>query len=180
MVVGDPDLDLVRARAEARAVAALLPGASLLLGQQATRSELLAALPGASLLHFAGHGKLRADSPWEAHLSLAAADRLTLADLLVSRPEVGLVVLNGCETGRRLTLSRHETIGLPEAFLAAGARSVVASDRPLRDDEASEFVRRFYLRGGVHKPGAALRATALDFRRRGSAIWDAFRLSGRP
>jgi len=52
----------------------------------------------AAVFHFAGHGALRAGDPWSAHLRLARGETLGVEDVLVARPRVGLVVLNGCAT----------------------------------------------------------------------------------
>ena len=181
LVVADPRRDLPHAAREGEDVArALTGGVNLLQGDAATRDAVLAALDGASVFHFAGHGVLTASDPWAAHLQLADGETLTLADLLAARTRPGVVVLSGCRTGRTAALSRSERIGLPAAFLLAGALAVVAADRDVDDAVAREFVLRFYEQGGARRPGPALRAVALAMRREGSASWDAFRLIGRP
>ena len=182
LVVADPRLDLPYAAEEGREVAKLLglPAERLLLGDAATRQRLLAEADGARLLHFAGHGVLRAGDAWKAHLQLADDGTLELADVLLERPRIGVVVLNGCETGRLAALSRHEAVGLPAAFLAVGARSVLAADRKVDDESARRFIRRFYAGGGATNPGEAYRAAALAERREGNDTWRAFHLVGRP
>ncbi|MEZ4469874.1 MAG: CHAT domain-containing protein [bacterium] len=180
VVVADAALDLRGARAEGQAVATHEPGARLLAGEAATRAAVEAALPGARLFHFAGHGALTDASPWEAHLVLAQGQRLTLADVLVLRPALGVVVLSGCETGRTGALSATEQVGLPDAFLAAGARSVLAAGEVIDDARTAAFMAAFYRHGGATRPGPALTAALAERRAAGDDLAGVFTLSGRP
>lgn len=180
VVIADPASDLRHARAEGRAVHARL-GGNMLLGAQATRSAALEALrSGARVLHFAGHGALDAESPWQAHLVLANDERLTLADLLVARPILGIVVLSGCETGVRGALSSQHAVGLPDAFLLSGARAVIATDRVVPDADARAFVDHFYRHPDwATRPAAAFASAVRALRAANNPIWTAFRLMGR-
>ncbi|MHC4836590.1 MAG: CHAT domain-containing protein [Planctomycetota bacterium] len=180
LVVGDPDDTLPHARTEAGSVAERLEGSTLLLGAMATRAATLDALGRADHLHFAGHGVLRPEWPWDAHLKLAGGQALALSDVLTARPRLGTVVLSGCETGRSTTLAGEESVGLPEAFLAAGARTVVATDRVVGDAEARAFVEAFYDAGGLATPGPAWQTAVRTLRDSGSTAWTAFHLVGRP
>lgn len=178
LVVADPRADLAHAAAEGRAVAAALPGARLLLGSAATLDATLAGLATAPVFHFAGHGVLRPEQPWDAHLRLAGVDRLGLAEVLTHPVAARLVVLSGCETGTDAVLADERVVGLPEAFLAAGAQAVVATDRPVDDAVTRRFVARFYAAGGATAPAAALRVAALALRDEGETLWSAYRLIG--
>jgi tetratricopeptide (TPR) repeat protein len=180
LVVADPGFDLPHARREGRDVAARLTGARLLTGAEATRGRVLELARDARLFHFAGHGVLDPDQPWDAHLRLAGDERLSLADVLVARPRLGVVVLSGCDTGRAAALSRVESVGLPAAFLVAGARAVVATEREVPDDQARRFIERFYAAGGAETPGTAFRQAVAETRAAGEPVWSAFRLFGRP
>lgn len=178
LVVADPRRDLSFAAAEGAAVAEALPGATLLSGPAADRSAVLAALAGARLFHFAGHGILHPERPWDAHLRLAGADTLTLSDVLTHPVGARLVMLSGCETGVDAVLLDEAVVGLPEAFLAAGARAVLATDREVDDRATRRFVERFYAAGGAERPAAALRIAALAAREAGDPAWSAFRMIG--
>ncbi len=178
LVIGDPDGSLPHARSEAQATAR--PADRLLVGGAADRATILSALADAADLHFAGHGVLRPAWPWDAHLRLGDRQTLSLADVLVARPRLGLVVLSGCETGGGVALSRDEAIGLPEAFLAGGARSVLASDGVVDDATTRAFMQRFYESDGRAHPGAAWRAAARWAKAAKVPGWDGFRLMGRP
>ncbi len=174
LVVADPEADLPGARADGRDIAARL-GARLLLGDAATRRALVEALPGAGLVHFAGHGVLRETDPWGAHLRLAGGEPLDLADVLTLRLARPLVVLGGCRTGVPML---DDGVGLPQAFLAAGAAAVVAADRVVSDDDARAFSTRFFAADGARRPAEALRLAMRSMRAEGRAAWDAWRLFG--
>ena len=180
LIVADPNVNLAFARADGRQVARQLDNARLLEGSAATRAAVSSGLDGASLFHFAGHAELNPDHPWEGHLRLNGDEALSLSDVLVIRPRMGVVVLNGCATGRPLKLAGRERVGLAEAFLAAGARTVLATTRPVGDAEATRLMKRFYAHGGARRPGLAWRAAALESIQAGDDVWKAYRLVGRP
>ena len=177
LVLADPERNLPGARREGERVAELLK-ARLWLGAQIRAEPLWSTLSGSSLLHFAGHGDLRAADPWAAHLRLAGGERLDMESLLLRRPRLGLVVLSGCATGRRLSLAGHQTLGLPEAFLLAGAFGVLAARRDLEDGEAERFMWRFYQAGGATQPAEALREATARSQRLQDPVWSAFQLWG--
>lgn len=153
LIIADATSDLPHARAEGEALARNLPGSLLLVGDAAHREAVLAALPGARVVHFAGHGALDPTSPWDAHLDLAAGGQLTLRDVLALPLTAERVVLSGCETaGTRVVGSEH--IGLAEAFVLAGAQSVVAADKKIDDAATGDWMARWYAAPG--SPGEAL------------------------
>jgi tetratricopeptide (TPR) repeat protein len=98
--------------------------------------------PGAGL-HVAGHGLFVPDQPQFSALS--DGQRFLFAhDLAARRLPLNLVVLSGCETGRQGGVEAEELVGLSRAFLAAGARAVLASLWPVEDRAARRFMTEFY------------------------------------
>ncbi|MCB9652401.1 MAG: CHAT domain-containing protein [Deltaproteobacteria bacterium] len=176
VVIADPGSNLPLAREEARAVTSHVARAELLVGPAATREATLSAIEGASLFHFAGHGVLDAADPWSAHLALAHGERLTLEDVFAARPRAQRVVLSGCSTGQALAMGRHVRLSLPEAFLATGSASVVATTRAVTDAEARDFFKRFYDASGATRPVQAFREVALTSE---AAAWSAYYVVGR-
>ncbi|MEQ8280072.1 MAG: CHAT domain-containing protein [Deltaproteobacteria bacterium] len=175
VVVGDTASNLPVARREAERVGERLEASALLLGRDATRARVLDAVANTSHFHFAGHGVLDAATPWDAHLVLANDERLTVEDLFARRPRARRVVLSGCETGRSGRLGRTIRIGLPDAFIASGSRTVVATTRRVSDDDAAAFVERFYGAGGARTPIDAFRRAALASN---DDTWSAFYVLG--
>ena len=179
VVVADPEGDLPHARDEAARLRDVFPEAEIPMGTEATRERAMEALSGVRLFHFAGHGVLNPNSAWDAHLRLADGDRLALEDLLVTRPSAQVVVLNGCETGQTVELGKSFGLGLADAFLLVGAQAVLATDRPVKDEDARAFVEAFYAHGGAERPAAAFRTAALAAEARGLRVWRDYRLFGR-
>jgi tetratricopeptide (TPR) repeat protein len=172
LIAGDPNGDLPGARREAKSFGA---GAVLLVGRAASRKSVLSSADGASFFHFAGHAKIVSESPWQSSL-LVSDGTITLEDLLVARPKVGVAVLSACSSGGGAT--RGE-LGLPHAFLMSGARAVLATTRPLADAEAGPFLARFYQSRGPERPLEAFREAIAASQEASDLAWKAFRLFGR-
>ncbi len=177
LFVGDPRRDLPGARKEARALAKQL-GGELLEGDAATLEALTSRWAARPVLHFAGHGRLSASTPWDARLELAKGQTLDFDVLLARRPAPGLVVLSGCETGKVVD-APADGIGLAEGFLAGGSNHVLATTLEVNDDGARTFIERFYRLGGVSDPTAAFRLAALEAQRAGDERWQEWKLLGR-
>jgi CHAT domain-containing protein len=133
---------------------------------------------GVEVVHFAGHGLSPARAPEGAALVLQpnenGAGLLFPEDVFRAGIAAELVVLSACRTEGLLSRS----------FLAAGARSVVATLWPIADRPAADLMAAFYarLKSGQEK-SEALRAAKLDAIRRGFAhpfYWAGFVLRGDP
>lgn len=179
LVVADPTGNLPQARRETDLVAAAFAGDDVrrLEGSSATADALRRELPEADLFHYAGHGRFRGLGGWESALLLADGGHLTLGDVLALPRAPRWVVLSGCETARTGDASPVETLGLAQAFAAAGSRGVVAAVRPVPDEAAAELVEAFYATWERETlPAAALRTAQLHLRRsRPGSDWAAFR-----
>ena len=146
---------LPEARREARALVSRLAGPSRVLeGDQATEAAIKSArLDDYGVLHVAAHARL--EDPRHAQASLllhpeSGKDdgRLTVAE--ASSLDLGgrIVSLAACRTAGGAFLEGEGVQSLARGFLAAGARAVVGSLWPLRDDEAAEFFDAYYRRLG--------------------------------
>ncbi|HOY52804.1 MAG TPA: CHAT domain-containing protein, partial [Prolixibacteraceae bacterium] len=156
LAVGNPDGTLAWAETEASYVASLF-GAKALLGGSASEVKVREALPGCSLVHFATHGKLDRESPFNSALMLADGEELTVYELAGIRLDAQLVVLSACETGKGRTTGGDDLLGLTRALLGAGVRSAVVSLWPVDDLSTSLLMGEFYRRllSGL-SPAAAL------------------------
>ena len=141
VVLGNPTGDLAGADLEARQVAAKL-GVTARLGPSATREALLGAAAPA-VLHVASHGSYNVQDPLLSGLALADGV-VTVEDLLNSGPAPGLLVLSGCVTGMSKTRPGDELIGLAQAALRCGTRSVVAALWETFDESSAVFFGHFY------------------------------------
>jgi len=113
----------------------------------ATRSVILGA--EASLLHVAAHTTSTPAGP-----ALALADGILGAGEIVDHGVAAdMVVLASCASADAQT---HTELGpLASAFLAAGARTVIATRTSVPDSLAHAFARAFYAAGGAHTPALA-------------------------
>lgn len=185
LVVANPTLDLVAAEQEGERVAATLRGDSgrgvqLLRGRGVTVAALQQALPGASFFHYAGHGEFRGAEGWESAMPLADGTALWVSDLLALRASPAQVVLSACEGAKGSWKEPVETLSLGHAFVLAGAREVLAPTRAVKDEVASEVVRRLYeargsggevtLAEALHRAQTALASSSLP------GDWQAFRV----
>lgn len=170
---------------EASAVEAIYPRARRLTGRNATAEALREEVPGADVIHFAGHGVTSSESSAlvlapsgesSGRFDTAAISRLQL-------PETEVVVLAACDTARGPVRAAEGTLSVAHAFLQAGAPSVIATLWPIDDREAAEFfplVHR-HLAGGA-SAAEALRLAQLEWMRRPSAnpsaLWAAIQAIG--
>lgn len=190
IVMADPEIPaaahrLVRGRKlprlrhallEGRAAAAALgPTADLRSGAEATEGYLRGLdLEPFGLVHFAVHAVTDGENPERSAVVLAVGpegeDGLLQASEIVSLDLEGkLVVLSSCRTADGTVLRGEGVMSLARAFFQAGARVVVASLWPLRDDDAETLFEGFYghlARG--ESVGAAMRAAQERLRRRGA------------
>ena len=188
LILGNPTNDLPSAEAEARKLARLLPGSSLLLGSGATREALFAAAPRARTIHIASHAVFDARQPLESRLMLASAasaatpeeGALRVGDIYGLNLVADLVTLSACETGLGRITDGGEVIGITRGFLYAGASSVVASLWQVADDATATLMESFYTKLPRMNKRDALRAAQLELARRMPQpyFWASFYLSG--
>jgi CHAT domain-containing protein len=165
LVVADPASPqgprLPRSGEEGARIASL-QAATLLTGDEATRTRFIASAPASALIHYAGHAE--SDGAGAAGALLLADGNLTSADVarltLRARP---LVVLAACGTVRGDAAHVSGMPGLVRAFLTAGARAVIGTLWEVDDDVAAALFLRLHehLRTGA-SPADALRTAQLE------------------
>jgi hypothetical protein len=161
---------LQQSLAESEDVRARWPRARVLTGRAATEPDVLASWDGAGLIHIAAHLVRQEEIPYYDFIPLAPAapenDDATLEVADVRRCDLShceLVVLSTCASGRPYIGGRRVGPSMADAFLDAGARSVLRSLRPVEDRDARRFVSAYlaeWQRSG-HDAIAAARATRI-------------------
>ena len=120
-------------------------------GHNANRAKFLDAAKTASIIHFAGHGTYDWNNPYESGLLFASQtgkEKLSLSEMRyhLNLKNTDLVVLSAC--GTNITSmedgQKDEYLGLPGAFLLAGARAVVGSLWPVDDVSTMLLMTQFY------------------------------------
>jgi CHAT domain-containing protein/tetratricopeptide (TPR) repeat protein len=180
---------------EAQAIADLVPADRRLLasGFAASRSAVLGSpLEDFRYIHFATHGLIDSRYPGLSALVLSQFDErgapqdgyLRLNDIYNLRLDADLVVLSACDTALGREVRGEGLIGLTQGFMAAGARSLVASLWQVPDRATAELMARFYghlLNDGL-RPAEALRRAQLwaasEPRYRDPYFWGGFVLVG--
>ncbi|XP_028400934.1 tetratricopeptide repeat protein 28-like isoform X2 [Dendronephthya gigantea] len=124
-----------------------------LVKAEAKKQVVLGLLSGASIIHIAAHGEPKKGEIMLApDLSLNEPSSsppnqdsylLTQNDITSISLHARLVVLCCCHTGQG-KISSEGVIGIARSFLAAGARSVLATLWPISDDATKEFMEAFY------------------------------------
>ncbi len=122
----------------------------LLQGETATRANLMDALHRKpAVLHMAAHVLFppQDSSPGMLALSLTPAgelELLTANEIAAMRLNLGLVVLNGCSSGRAAILPGAGLMGMTRAWLAAGARAVIVTRWATADQNDGHLFQAFY------------------------------------
>ena len=154
---GFTPLDLARERENLRSALRGIPGIDLDIIEDATASGLRRGLrAGADIFHFAGHGVFSPTGLGEELGSITGEGAVVLAGeggkaapmpaeelaVYLGNQGVQLVVLGGCQTGRRDGLNVWS--GVAAALMEAGVPAAVAMQYAIRDEAAIEFNRAFY------------------------------------
>jgi tetratricopeptide (TPR) repeat protein len=124
--------------------------AHLYEGPAASKENLeRAAARGPAVLHMAAHILFPQNGSGRGMLALSIRsgneiELLSDTEVAGMNARVGLVVLNGCSSGRGDVLPGAGLMGMTRAWLAAGARAVVATRWPAPDQEAGAIFESLY------------------------------------
>ncbi|WP_165787553.1 CHAT domain-containing protein [Minwuia thermotolerans] len=183
--LGDPELDLPGAEAEAVAIARATPQAETLLRGNATETALRRRASAHDVLHLASHGVFDPTNPLSSALLLTADGehdgRLTASEIYELRLDASLVTLSACQTGLGRVRSGDDVVGLTRGFLFSGADAIVASLWLVDDAATSELMQAFYRARPEVGARAALRQAQQELRESGKThpyYWAAFQLTG--
>ncbi|KAK3751341.1 hypothetical protein QZH41_000832 [Actinostola sp. cb2023] len=165
-------------------------GVTALTGSQATKEEFKKRLAkGAAVIHIAAHG-----DPSNGEIVLAPSDSakqkgipeeddylLTMKEVQEIGVRAQLVVLSCCHSGRG-QIEPEGVVGMSRAFLAAGARAVIASLWTIDDYVTLSFMVSLYsnLKMG-HSASKSLQQAMEDIRKEGRTepkYWAPFYLIG--
>jgi CHAT domain-containing protein len=143
-------------------------------------------------IHFSMHALFVEDDGNQSALVLSLWDHhrhyrdefLRASEIYGLNLPADLIVLSACNTGRGESIPGEGVIGLPQAFLVAGATQVMMSLWPIDDSVTSILMKKFYheyLAKGV-TPAAALReaerAMLRGSSRKAPFYWGGFEIQG--
>lgn len=198
LVVGNPTMPLIKVgetfeqletlpatEEEALAIASLF-NTKALIGDQATKVDIVQQLPQARLIHLATHGLLddirQLGIPGAIALAPSGNDDgfLTASELLNLKLNAELVVLSACDTGQG-DITGDGVIGLSRSLIAAGVPSAIVSLWAVPDGPTAELMTEFYrnLRQNPDKAQALRSAMLTTLKQYPSPYnWAAFTLIG--
>jgi CHAT domain len=179
---------LAESAREARIVARYAPYAVVRLGPDASAAYLKhAPLEGYRVIHIATHALVDDRSLARTALALAPgggeSGYVTASDVAALRLRADVVVLSACRTAGGVVIDGEGVQGLTGSVLAAGGRSVVATQWRIHDRAIVPLVRSFYDGLAHGLPVAdALRAAKRQAIANGTsaADWAAFTVVGDP
>jgi CHAT domain-containing protein/tetratricopeptide (TPR) repeat protein len=197
LVIGNPTMpsipgnpprklpNLPGAEIEAKTVAQRL-NTQPLLGNQATKANLMSQIQTVGLIHLATHGvlddlELIDIPPGALALAPTSSDKGFLSATEVSglKLSADLAILSACNTGRG-RVTGDGVIGISRAFMTAGVPSVVVSLWSVPDAPTSELMGQFYQFKKTMSKAHALRQAMLTMMKKypNPVDWAAFNLMG--
>ena len=167
LLIGDPAgmqklglPQLAGSRKEVSAVAHQLSPdkVTVLQGEDARLEAVRSAAPNNTVIHFATHGILDDQQPFDSFLALSDG-KLSVRDVYGLNLAADLVFLSACRSGMG-KVNGDGVLGLTRAFLYAGSRSVVATLWDVADEPTARLVADFYrnVRQGQDKAQALRKA----------------------
>jgi CHAT domain-containing protein len=196
LVLGEvPAYERLRhSRLEATAIAAMANDPEILLALDFAanrRLVLSGVLENYQIVHFATHAEIDSRHPELSRLVLSLVDEQGRPregfvyghEVFDLRLPAELVVLSACETGMGQEIRGEGLVGLPQAFLYAGAARVVVSLWRVQDRSTARLFESFYrrlLKEG-ETPSAALRGAQIEqwLKQPEGYQWAAFVAQGR-
>ena len=177
---------------EARAIASTRPGTQVRIGSASTEAGLKAALLADASVHVASHGSHNSQNPLFSRMIVGSArgtgagdGHLDVHEILGLQTRSPLVFLSGCETGlgsgtQSAFEQGSEEGSLAQAFLIAGAQTVVATLWRVEDAQAVDLARAFYrqVRLGATPAEALAAAQRIAINSRAGHSWAAYTVSG--
>lgn len=192
LALGNPDLrnsqlDIPFAFDEVKAIGRLYPDSTVLVRRNATKSVFEDLAGSYDVLHLASHGVFDANRPLNSALLLSpegnSDGRLTVSEIFdLELDEASMVTLSACQSGMSRIRAGDEMMGLPRAFIYAGAPTVVASLWNVNDRATAILMENFYKNLKDSEKAEALRKAQLsmlkDPKYKKLFYWAAFSLTG--
>ena len=178
---------------EARAIAGTITAAQIKTGSASSESAVRTALAADRPVHIASHGSHNSQNPLFSRVMVGSKRTLTpsndgeleVHEILGLRTASPLVFLSGCETalgsaGETVFGQGSDENSLAQAFLVAGAGSVVATLWRVDDASAVQVATSFYrnMRPGIAPEYALARAQREEISHSAGYTWAAYTVSG--
>ncbi|KAH9952650.1 CHAT domain-containing protein [Russula dissimulans] len=146
LIVGQTDPSLPGVKGEIKVIKRRAPSASSLIGAKATRASVTKHLPNHRMVHFACHGRLVPERPFETGFVLHGDERLRLLDIVRSQLSTGeCAFLSICHAAEWTDVfTSDEVLHLTAAMQYCGFRSVVGTLWAMADTDGRDLADHFY------------------------------------
>ena len=146
LLVAQPDPSLPTVGGEIQVVQALDTEVTSLISEAATPTTVINGFRHHGFVHFACHGTLEANKPFEAGFELHGGERLTLLEIVRSHlPTAEFAFLSACHTAELTDGSvMDEGLHLAAAVQYCGFRSVVGTMWAMVDEDGRDLAAHFY------------------------------------
>ena len=146
LLVAQTDPSLPTVGGEVEVVQALDTEVTSLLSEAATPAAVLDGFHHHRFVHFACHGTLEANKPFEAGFELHEGERLTLLEIVrANLPTAEFAFLSACHTAEVTEGSiMDEGLHLAAAVQYSGFRSVVGTMWAMVDEDGRDLAENFY------------------------------------
>lgn len=146
LVIAQSDGSLQKVGEELTTLKGVANDVLLLLNEKATREAIVANMQRRAWIHFACHGTLKPDEPFNSAFIVASGERLTLLDIIKSNlPTAELAFLSACHTAEEPTGgASEEVLHLAAAMQFSGFRSVVGTMWQMVDADGPVLTKDFY------------------------------------
>ena len=146
LLVAQPDPSLPTVGGEIQVVQALDTKVTNLISDAATPAAAIDGFHHHGFVHFACHGTLEANKPFQAGFELYGGERLTLLEIVRSHlPTAKFAFLSACHTAEVTEGSIiDEGLHLAAAVQHSGFRSVVGTMWAMVDEDGRDLAANFY------------------------------------
>ncbi|KAH9952663.1 CHAT domain-containing protein [Russula dissimulans] len=146
LIVGQTDPSLPGVKGEIEVIKRRAPSASSLIGAKATRASVTKHIPNHRMVHFACHGRLAPERPFETGFVLHGDERLRLLDIVRSQLSAAeCAFLSVCHAAEWTDVyTSDEVLHLTAAMQYCGFRSVVGTLWAMADTDGRDLADHFY------------------------------------
>lgn len=153
LAFGNPDLndktlDLPAAEKEVEMIKALFPTTTIFKRNKATEAIAKELTKDYDIIHFASHGEFIPTAPLASCVRLSPGKgedgRLEASEIFDMDIDAELVVTSACQTAIGQIGRGDEIVGLTQAFIYAGANSVLGSLWNISDEATAALMKEFY------------------------------------
>ncbi|KAI0039199.1 hypothetical protein FA95DRAFT_1459116, partial [Auriscalpium vulgare] len=139
---------LPRVYDEIEVIEAVGENVKTLLGSEVTHNAMMENLPKFDWIHFASHGHVDSEKPFNSSFELHDNVQLTVQDLLKANlPNAELAVLSACHTAAvDKDNTPDEGISLASGMQFCGFRGIVGTLWAMADDDGPLLAQEFYIR----------------------------------